>query len=61
MIDEFNKQIFQSLANKNSWTEVPKLKISGFLTNAELDLALRDFTEEKMSFDEIIAKIVKID
>jgi len=61
LIDEFNKQIFQPVAVRNKWTEIPKLMMSGFLTNTELDLALKNYTEEKMSFDEMIEKIVKKD
>ncbi|MBO1223487.1 MAG: hypothetical protein JYX80_03580 [Candidatus Scalindua sediminis] len=59
IIDEFNKQIFQPLRTKNNLSEIPVLEISGFLTNTELDLALKDFTEARMSFDEYIEKIVK--
>lgn len=58
-IDEFNKQVFQPLRTKNNLSEIPVLEISGFLTNTELDLALKDFTEERMSLDEYIEKIAK--
>lgn len=61
LIDEFNKQIFQPVAVKNNWIEIPKLTMSGFLTNIELELAFKNYTEEKMTFDEMIEKIVKKD
>ena len=61
IIDEFNKQVLQQLEIKNNLSETPVLEMSGFLTNTVLDLALKDFTEERMSLDEFIEKIAKYD
>lgn len=61
IIDEFNKQVLRQLEIKNSLSERPVLGMSGFLTNTELDLALKDFAEERMSHDEFIEKIAKHD
>ncbi len=59
LVSEFNEQVLAVVAKKNSFTSIPKLVYSGFLSNAELDAALQGYTDGTLTFDQIIQRIVK--
>jgi len=47
------------VAKRNGFTSVPKVVYSGFLSNAELDVALQGYADGTITFDQIVQKIVK--
>lgn len=60
LVRQFNEQILSSVARKNNLPCVPKLTYAGFLSNADMDSALRKYTDGTLTFEQMIEQIVRI-
>ncbi len=60
LVREFNEQVLTLVAKKNNFVSIPKLIYEGFLSNADLDMALQKYTNNTLTFDQIVQQIVKI-
>ena len=59
LVDEFNKQILNIVTEKNG---LPKMQIryQGFITNADLDTAFKDYASGTLSREDIIEKVIRV-
>ena len=58
LVEEFNKQVLQRVAEKNEWKVVPVLSFDYFQTNTQLDQVLKDFSEQKIAVSDVINLVV---
>jgi len=63
LVEEFNKQIFRRMAQKNGWQDSPRLSmIEGyFMSNREIDEYFRQYCSREIDLDTFIKEVIKSD
>lgn len=59
-VDEFNKQILEVWATKNSVTPAPNLEVIGFMTDEQIDYYFNKYKNKELIAKEFIDKVVNI-